>query len=175
MTLAEVKALLGITTSDNDSRITALIPVIEDWVKGYCQNTFVNPERMIKSDSVAFANATKTITLTADEMAILMLSAGTVVHIDGPANTGVFTVVTVAAASFTVAEDVSDESYVAGAFIGPVKFPKRVEYTIANLINYEIITPTSLKQQRLGDGSETYYDGYPTTMLSGLQRRVKFV
>jgi hypothetical protein len=40
MLLAEVKAILGISATTDDARITALIPIIEDEVKTICNDTF---------------------------------------------------------------------------------------------------------------------------------------
>jgi hypothetical protein len=39
--LAEVKTLLGITDTAKDSYITAMIPIVEDFVKRYCNDDFL--------------------------------------------------------------------------------------------------------------------------------------
>jgi hypothetical protein len=43
-TLSKVKAVLGITDDSKNERIAALIPIVEDWVKGYTGDTFLNPD-----------------------------------------------------------------------------------------------------------------------------------
>jgi hypothetical protein len=44
MTVDEVKALLRIepTNTKNDAYLTAVLPLVEDYVKGYCNNQFLN-------------------------------------------------------------------------------------------------------------------------------------
>jgi len=42
ITQAEVKTLLQITDSTYDALITALIPIVEDYVKNYCNNEFTD-------------------------------------------------------------------------------------------------------------------------------------
>lgn len=44
ITLSEVKTLLSITDSSKDSVITALIPIVEEFVIRYCNNDFKNSE-----------------------------------------------------------------------------------------------------------------------------------
>lgn len=43
-TLSKVKAVLGITNDKQNERIQALIPVVEEWIKGYTGDTFLTPE-----------------------------------------------------------------------------------------------------------------------------------
>lgn len=39
--VAQVKRLLGLTTSKHDDYITEMIPILLDYVKNYCNNTFM--------------------------------------------------------------------------------------------------------------------------------------
>jgi hypothetical protein len=42
MTVAEVKALLRIPNDKNDTYLAAIIPVVEDFVKAYCNTEFLD-------------------------------------------------------------------------------------------------------------------------------------
>lgn len=44
ITLAEVKTLLSITDSSKDTLITALIPIVEDFVTKYCNDDFTDED-----------------------------------------------------------------------------------------------------------------------------------
>ncbi|CAM3729941.1 phage head-tail connector protein [Mesobacillus zeae] len=41
-TLQKAKNVLGISGTNKDERITELILLVEDWIKGYCNNDYVD-------------------------------------------------------------------------------------------------------------------------------------
>jgi uncharacterized membrane protein len=41
-TLEKVKSVLQITNNNKDAAINELIPLVEEWIKGYCNNDFIN-------------------------------------------------------------------------------------------------------------------------------------
>lgn len=43
-TLQKVKSSLQISGTNKDTTITELIPLVEDWIKGYCNNDFKTEE-----------------------------------------------------------------------------------------------------------------------------------
>lgn len=44
MTIEEVKALLRITGTDYDAYLSAILPLMEEYVADYCNQSFIDPE-----------------------------------------------------------------------------------------------------------------------------------
>jgi len=169
MTLAQVKAILGITTSDNDVRIAALLPGIEVFVREECNNQFLRAKPATISKAIFFTASTNTIACAAFED---YRADYQIVVEDSLYNDGILTISSVGEGSLVVVEDLIDESVGEEITITESMLPKQVEIVVAKIINFQLQSKDGLKSRKLGDGSETYLTDIPMQILELLPRSV---
>ena len=176
--LAKVKAILGITDTAQDTRINALIPLVENDIVEYCNNSFRNPN-IYYSGSITIGATGSTYSLTCADGGMDDLSwvANDYIDIEGSTrNDGFKTIATIADTVITTAEPLIAETAKA-ITIWLVQFPAGLELYFARMIGYLLkhgddagITSESIgsySYSRNGTGSSA---GYPDEILKGLNR-----
>ena len=160
-TLAEVKANLGISGTDDDSRIQSILDNVElEFIKE-TNNRFLNPLVKYQSSSISFDS--NTITDANADFEDEYFVAGWVyvtnsVHNNGWHEVSELTETTITTVNNLVTEDSSNFITIQLA-----KFPNQLKLLIAEMIG-EIINKDSnemgLKSESLGSHSKTWADGY---------------
>lgn len=163
ITVAEAKTLLQLGDTSKDALLTALIPLVQNRIVRYCNNSFVDPSRQIISNKVAFvAGSPATITDGSDGFVTAGLAAGDVVVTGSRSNDGIYAVQTVQAGTLTLETGLTllDES--AGWDIGitRVAWPSEIKLPASVLLGYYLA-----KQGKLVT-NESLPGGYSATFKS---------
>ena len=190
VTLAQVKALLQITSTTYDTVIQSLIPIVEDDVVRYCNTAF--QDKHIYSEGSALAAVRgdpDTITDSMSNWVKYGFLAGMDVFIEGGngSNLGVYQVATVAAATLTltsvtrlVSQDIddTDDQPLGVMRVSRINWPRGIEWPAAQMVWYHAKNPVATGEvvsEKIDDYSVTYSAGgsptaYPASILAGLNR-----
>jgi hypothetical protein len=186
LTYAEAKQFLQISGTDNDTLISALIPVVQSEIIEITNNHFLNLEVYTVSAGISFtAKAGATAAFIEDTAAAFVadfFAAGHILVDGSKHNDGIWLAGTVAAGKLTLStleDQIVTEA--AGETIGiyTVKFPTALKLTAAKMIGVNLVKNgvKGITSFSLGDYSESYSGegGYPAGVLNELKkyRRVK--
>ena len=190
VTLAQVKALLQITSATYDTVIQSLIPIVEDDVIRYCNQAF--QDKYIYSEGSALATVRgdpDTITDSESNWVKYGFLALMDVYIEGGngTNMGSYEVASVAAGTLTLTSvntlidqdiDDTDDQPVGILRVSRIKWPRGIILPAAQMVWYHIKEgkPTDVVSERIDDYAVTYSSGsgaqmqYPTRILQGLNK-----
>ncbi len=176
-TLAAVKTVLGLTTTAQDTLITALIPQVEaDYlaIRNREFDTEVEGERLGVGDGV-----NKTFTL----QHVPIITDTEVLYIAGLATSEVYTINnTTGVIVFTNAP--ADGSRVAADYEAQdIIYPENAAFTAAKMIGWHLQSQKSIgvSSESLGDHSVSYTNeahfvqGYPKSIVGAIKRYASFV
>lgn len=192
-TLEEIKTLTGLSAS-YDAQITALIPIVQNYIVDYTGNKFefdmTGGSRIHKltglyleeaeDSNVTFDSVNKTITASVDMIYTNYgIAAGKDISITGSNfNDGIYSVAAVNDNVITVNENLNEESLSNLVTVRLVNFPKSLKMTSAQIIKHWLLSKsvTGVQSERLGDYAVSYSD-LPPSIVSQLNhyRRVKFI
>ena len=106
-----------------------------------------------------FSSSAKTITVNTDTSSygfITNFSAGDIVYLNAARNKGFYTLTAVGASSFTVSEDIEDETM--AAFVTLSFYPDQINVIVGRMLHYDIFLrgdSTGLQSERIGTYSYT--------------------
>ena len=190
ITKRKVKTLLQIDNTIHDDLISELIPIVQDFIVDYCNNSFKDTNVHMTASTISFADTDPdTILDSASGLVDAEFSANMEIVVEGSDhNNGMFTIDSVAAGTITLiaADELVTEAAGNEVTITKVEWPKGLWGTTAKMIGYDIARTTNFKS--IGVSSESYGDqsrsyaivgeagGYPMNILGGLRpyRRVSF-
>ena len=146
ITVAEAKAILGITASTYDTQLGVLIPLVSyQVVYSICQNRFVKEKITIKNSTFTFANSGATIV---DSLAQFVESdfptgTGDIVVGGSFSNDGLYEVTSISAGTITLNVSLMTKALVDEAEgelieIKYVQFPQELKLTVARWLWYLI-------------------------------------
>ena len=181
ITTAITKTILGITGSDYDTQIAALIPYVQEDVIAICNPGYTKDENIyVDGITIAFTN-TDPDTITDSDSGFV--DAGfegghDIVVEDSESNDGVYNVDTVTAGVLTLdsSEELTTESAGEDITITRIKWEKENLFYIAKMIWYCIkhVKDFNVKSESLSRYNVTYEDivnGYPKSIISGFKNR----
>ena len=190
MTTAEVKSVLGITASTYDSQIAFFLPIVEDDLIAYLNNTFsdgyvyresASAFAFIRGDSDTADHITDT---EAEFLEKGFLSGMDIIVQGGGANVGLHSISSASTGKLLLSEtgvliaqdqdDTSDDNYIGSVLISRVKWPNALKLPAAKMI-WSLIDNgkvDDVKSEKLDDYSITYVGGnaYPTAITEMLQK-----
>lgn len=176
-TLTEVKSLLQITSTSQDTLITSLIPITLEDINRITDNYFLQSTRVVYTNqifsSVTIMNTTATtsapgttsysyrLCLETSGNTYLMFNenfqAGDTLYVNGSKfNDGYFTAASVGSTDITLNEAVTSEPSTSGKFLAVyrVDFPRDLPMQAAQMIDFTINKDYgSLQSESLGDYS----------------------
>lgn len=173
---ANAKTLLGITGTEHDAQITALIPRIQDFIIRYCRNNFREFNSSISSGGIAFVTTGRKIT---DSNSLLdEFKVGDDIAIFGSyRNDKTVEILTVTSAAelilatteSLVAEDMTDESTVT---LTLVRFPPGIEMIVSDMISFQLEKGGSsgVTSESAGGWNASYTEDYPKSLLRKLSQ-----
>ena len=196
MTTAEVKSVLGITTTTYDSQIAFFLPIVEDDLIQYLNNTFSDGYVYKESGSaLSFVRGdSDTADYIGDTEAEFVekgfLSGMDIIVQGGGANVGLHSVSSASTGRLLLSEtgvlisqaqnDTKDDNCVGNILISRVKWPNALKLPAAKMI-WSLIDNakvSDVKSEKLDDYSITYIGGnaYPTAITDMLSkwRRPRF-
>jgi hypothetical protein len=170
-TLNEIKTFLDITGSSQDSKIQLNMPIVENFICGFCKDDFVeytnrvpsSPRILIQSAELAFVNSTNSLDSSTVDLSNYRLATGDNVKVYGSYhNDKVFTISSIASGSivFDSVNTVKDEDYGENLIIVRIIYPEGLKKVYAFMINFNIN-----KDNLKGLKSETIL-GYSYTLSS---------
>jgi len=190
MTTAEVKSVLGITASTYDTQIAFFLPIVEDDLLSYLNNTFsdgyvykesVSAFAFIRGDSDTADHITDT---EAEFIEKGFLSGMDIVVQGGGANVGLHTISSASTDRLLLSGtgilidqdqgDTKDDNYIGSVLISRVKWPNSLKLPAAKMV-WSLIDNakvSDIKSEKLDDYSVTYIGGnaYPTAIMNMLQK-----
>ena len=193
-TLAEIKTLTGLDSS-YDTQITALIPIVQNYIIDYTGNKFeVTPKsgskmhkltgkylNVAEDSDVDFSAANKTITASPDlDYESFAVASGKDITVTGSNyNDGIYSVASVSSNVITVNEDLNDETMSNYVTVRIIKFPESLKLIAAQIIKHWLLSKSTsgLQSERFDDYSASYSGDLPSTTIKQLNayRQVKFV
>ena len=181
LTKTQVKTYLGITSTDYDNQIDAMIdPILYDMFD-YTSNHFHNNAVKIRTQQMTFST-TGTIVVSGTNFSTYSFASGDEIHIENSArNDGFYTASSVSSATITVSttQTLKSETWEAPVTITKVDVPISLLPVMSAMIKYKIDTPMGNPlSESLGDYSVTYGgNDYPASIEKSLNkyRLVKFV
>ncbi len=184
---SEVKTLLKISDTSQDTYIDALIPGIEDYITDFLSNYFVVPGvRVIGSTLALVAGSPATITDSGNGFLDAGFADGVVIRVSGSwFNDGYYLVNTVEAGTLTLAssETLVNETPDTTQPITVVlaKIPSAVKVAAAQMIGHKIDNRDGIASEKVGNYSVTYSgdvskSGYPDRIINAIRpfKRVHF-
>lgn len=196
VTKAEVKTLLGITSTGYDSKITALIPHVQNDILDYCNNYFCDSAIYIEREAgLAFVGGTSAgasrdyITDDNQDFTSAGFADGMDVAIVGGSNSGMNTISSVTTGTMKMistgdfVDQDQDTSYnhVGPILISRVQWPRGIKKIAAQMVWHLIDDPKpkDVKSESIDDYSVTYAgdNEYPKRVIQGLNkyRRVEMI
>ncbi len=188
MTTAEVKSILGITDTADDTQIAAFIPFVEDDLIDYLNNSFQDGYvfRETGSDFAFVRGDSDTTDYISDTSAEFVekgfLDGMDIVVEGGGANVGLYNISSASTGKLKLTEygilidqdqdDTSDDNAIGNVRISRVKWPNALKLPAAKMVWYLIdqAKPTDVKSEKLDDYAITYVGGhaYPNRVLDSL-------
>jgi hypothetical protein len=190
ITVAEVKTILGVTSTADDAKIAAFIPYVQDDIAAYCNNRFADTSIYRKSGSdLEFVNGSSRdyITDAQDWFSTSGFKDGMDVVVVGGSNEGFYTISSVSTGTMkmTSSGEFVNQSQTTyhrwPGFIGVyrVKWPRDLKLQAAKMVKYLIDHPTEsdAKSESLDDYSVTFagQNAYPERLIAGLKKYRKVV
>jgi len=195
MTTAEVKSILGITASTYDTQIAYFIPLVEEDLIDYLNNTF-SDGYVYRESASAFtfvrgdSDTADYITDTEAEFVEKgFLSGMDVIVQGGGANVGLHTVDSASTDKLKLSDygiligqdqnDTKDDNYIGTILISRVKWPNALKLPAAQMVWYLIndAKASNVQSEKLDDYSVTYKalavagsNAYPVEVLDRLQK-----
>ena len=174
ITAAEVKALLRISDTTYDTYLAAVIPPVQDFVMGFCNNRFHVKNVYITASSIACVKGDPdTITDSNSNFVEAYFAAGMDIDIqDTINNNSVKVLATVAAGTLTLTstnELIDEDAGITTVTITRIKFPDGIKIPVANLIKYLLQSMSmdtgekDVKSVSLGSFSESYSGGFESS------------
>ena len=176
-TLAEIKTLLGITDTSKDAQITALIPMVENDVLQYCNNSFESAFATW-GGSVTPTQAGSVYTFVGTAFLASLITSGDYIHVTGTLrNDGYYHVTNITDTVITVDSPMINEPAIT-ASIAAVEIPAGLKIYFAKMIGWNVYNfkSSGLSSESIGNYSYSMKDGasgdagYPADMLKGLDR-----
>ena len=170
------KAILGITGTEHDAQITAIIPRIQDFIIRYCRTNFREFRSQISSGGISFTASGNKIAdsnenldefKVADDVAIegsfrndktmeikTITDAGNIVMAD---------------AETVITEDMSDEATVT---LTLVVWPPGITFVVCDMIQYQLEKGGSagVASESAGGWNASYTEDYPKSLLRKLSQ-----
>jgi len=190
MTTAEVKSILGITAETYDTQIAFFLPIVEDDLIDYLNNTF-SDGYVYKESGSAFAfvrGDSDTADYIGDTEAEFIekgfLSGMDIIVQGGGANVGLHSVSSASTGRLLLSEtgiligqnqnDTTDDNCIGSILISRVKWPNALKLPAAKMI-WSLIDHgkvDDVKSEKLDDYSITYIGGnaYPSAITDMLQK-----
>lgn len=173
-TLSEIKALLGITSTTNDTRIESNIPLIEQAICNHCRNDFIDKRNGVFTvkvyGTITVSESAKTIELPTSHDFI----AGDDIRIYGSIrNDGAYRIDSVNSNTLTIDSVYSLKDDESVALVLKVNYPIDLKTIVANIVSYNINDKIdkTMKTEKIDDYSYTMSDninGYPSSLTNGL-------
>jgi len=189
ITVEEVKNIMGITSSEQDSKIALLIPFVQDYVINFCNNKFqvkrqyplnyyYTRQDIFRNEGI-FYNYNNTISFDKVNSQILdtdnnLINCGFKAGLDvlveqSVYNNGIYGISEVAAGYLNLSDPlIADETPNYYVKLSLVQFPKGIKLPVAKMIDIELAKLTSedstpVVSERVGNYSVNYgsyvYDG----------------
>lgn len=201
-TLTEVKKLLQITDTTKDDVLTALMPVVQDFICSYTNNNFevirgngfydiyhktlANKDYYLESYNISFVAAADDEPCKILNSDSKFVTAGFIVNahvkVTGSVlNDGFYKITGVAAGELqleenTLLDESNTDNYIR---LSVVSFPTALKVPFANMLAYELNKQAKqgINSESLGDYSASYTGEYPKSLLAQLStfRRIKTV
>jgi len=179
--LSRIKDLTGIASTNYDTMISMIIPMVIDDIKNYTNNWFTVTDRKVSDSNYTFSTG-KTITPTSTSYNFSeYFINGDIIHIyNSRFNDGYYSLATVTSTMLTVNENLNAESTNVTVIIHRIEFPKDLEFIAANMIKYQTdmrATNKGINSESLGDysvnygaGSGSMLNSYPDGILGQLNK-----
>lgn len=179
ITADEAKQYLGITTTEHDPRIAAVLPTVQEFIITWCGRTFEASDIYLHSEMLAFAEGPPPVcTLGAGSFLTAGFRAGQDVKITGSRlNDGIRQIDTAEEAllTFVLGSPVQDEDADIGVMISLVRFPAALKPAAARMIaeDLRLGTGPDIASEKSGSYSVSYDNGaqgrYSEAVLRMLQ------
>lgn len=167
-TRANVKTILKLSDTTQDSLIDSLLPMIQDDILTFLKNKF-KTEILISGKTISFAG--KSIFDSDLGFVTAGFVPGNIVVQDSKINDGFYTLEAVTAGTLTVSESLTTESAANDIRITQINYPKGLELVAANMIGYVMNNKHGVKSESISRYSVSYandvsslVNGYPDTI-----------
>lgn len=177
-TLAEIKAILGISDNSKDTQINTLIPMVESDLIVYCNNLFLDTDiRFSGSCSITKISTTYKIECAGGGMDLTGFAIGDTILLQGSLrNDKYYTISGINANYIQVSESVVAES-ARDMQLTLTSFPSALKIYISKMISYQMnhandsgITSESIGNYSYSRGSNSGDAGYPSEILKALDK-----
>lgn len=172
ITSAEIKAILGITGSEKDAQLTAIVPLLPGLVTGYCNDLFLNKNLSYTASTFSFLG--HTITDSEEGFVDAGFQAGLDIYVSGSdSNDYLYTLSTVSASKVvTTSETPTSRSFTTedsgnGITVYNVQYPEDIKIPVAYLTNDIMVNNTGVKSEKIGDYSVSFL-----AQMSGLTKQL---
>jgi len=184
ITVAEVKTLLGITASTYDTWIATLIPIVQDDLVCYLNNSFPDNNTKYESANISIQSSGPYINDTSNPFTSYGFEAGMDIYVSQTwRNAGIYTISSISSSQIglssldTMLAESSTELYGGNSIlITRVNWPTGIKTTVSQIIWFNIkdIKGKDVKSKSLGPSSVTYHSieggGYPQHIYSALRK-----
>ena len=189
-TKIEIKALLAITSTTQDSLIDRLIPIVEDDIREYTNNSFQDDNVFIQSGDILFTrNSTSADTIdldgSGDGFVDSLFKDGQTVYVQGSFNNDGFheveTVTSAAMTMFTTTsrpffQEMVTEDEGVFVLITKVDYPVALKNSMSQMMKYKLSNyDYSVESETVARYSVTFntnelINGYPRGLMTALNR-----
>ena len=171
-TRANVKTLLKLSDTTNDTLIDTLLPMVQDDVLSFLKNKF-KTEIVISAKTISFLG--NSILDSGSGFITAGFVPGNIVIQDSKLNDGFYTLSAALAGTLTVSETLTTESAANDIRITQVRYPLALEMIVANMIGFAMSNKHGVKSESISRYSVSYandvsslINGYPDTITRPL-------
>lgn len=176
-TLGEVKALLGITDTTYDTLIAAWLPIVEDDIIEYCNNSFIDQDISFTGDiTQTVTGSVYTLDCADGGIVASHITSGDIIYLEGSdRNDGYYTTTALTDTKITVTEPIKAHAE-AELTVYLVKFPTALQIYLSRMISYMIhhANDAGITSESIGNYSyarSVISDaGYPADVMCGLRK-----
>lgn len=175
--IAEIKQILNITTTDHDEFIKFNMKFVEEEICRYCNNDFINKDYDYEmSNAVSFIAIDNSVNL--EGLGNSFLEVGDSFRILGSKrNDGVHVVYSKTADKIIVdtLTTIIDEAKGSVVYVARIAYPHQLKFVLANMVSFNIDRASTIKagikSEKLDDYSITYESfsaNYPASLVAAL-------
>jgi hypothetical protein len=178
-TLAEIKALLGISDTTYDTRITALIPMVEIDLLEECNNTFTNKAISFGGIcTITSAGSVYKINCADGKIDEADFATGDWIWLTGSMrNDGYYSIKSIAAGYIEVNEVLTAQADTSTMSLTLIDIPSAIKIYFAKMVAWQLyhVKDDGLQSESIGNYSYSRSAlasdaGYPSTLLGGLAK-----
>jgi len=177
ITLQECKTLLNITNSIKDNQISMLLPIIEDEIREYCNNKFLDSSSQYSSNTIEFDKSTNSIIDLYGNFTSSFYIGMQLDVFGSRTNDGIYQIKSLSDTNIQLESGytVNNEDETIEIVLSKIDYPKLLKLIAAQMIDYQTNGKKDIEQETFSRYQVTYNTqsntlAYPNSIIKSLNK-----